>query len=87
MVTDILRRSCECLSLIDVKQPAECLANHLPFDVMGISSHVGNLKQHGTDEMHCFQELQIYVHVEWHLSSPFQFFLHNRNPFLICEQA
>ncbi|CAK9859890.1 unnamed protein product [Sphagnum jensenii] len=33
--------------LIDVKQMAEWLADHLLFDVMDISSHVGNFKQHG----------------------------------------
>ena len=67
--------TCEGLPLIVVQQAPEGLGNDPSGGRQGCGSHVGGFQQHGSNEVHAFQQLQIDVHVEGHLSAPFQLLL------------
>lgn len=45
----------------------ELLADHPAASIKLMSGHVGDLQQHGGHQVHALQQLQVDVHMEWHL--------------------
>ena len=72
------KRTCEGLPLIVVQQPSERLGDDTARGREASCSHVGGLQQHGSNEVHALQQLQVDVHVEGHLPSPLQLLLLRR---------
>lgn len=55
------------LSLSHPELVMELLADHSATGIKLMSSHVGDFQQHGWHQVHTLQQLQVDVHVEWHL--------------------
>lgn len=55
------------LSLSHPELVMELLADHSAAGVKLMRSHVGDFQQHGWHQIHTLQQLQVDVHVEWHL--------------------
>ncbi len=71
-------RTCEGLPLVVVQQPSEGFGDNPAGGRQASGSHVGGLQQHGSNEVHALQQLQVDVHVEGHLPPPLQLLLLRR---------
>lgn len=78
MVPHVLRGPGERLPLVVIQQPAEGLGEGPAANRWAGGRQHGHLQQHGGDEVHGFQQLQVDVHVEGHLAPPLQFLLLRR---------
>lgn len=55
------------LSLSHSELVMELLADHPAAGIELMGGHVGDFQQHGGHQVHTLQQLQVDVHVEWHL--------------------
>lgn len=60
-------RTQQRLSLSHPELVVELLADHPAAGVKLMSGHVGDFQKHGRHQVHTLQQLQVDVHVEWHL--------------------
>jgi len=78
MIVKSSRQTCEGLPFVIVQQPSEGLGDDPAGGRQASGSHVGGLQQHGSNEVHALQQLQVDVHVEGHLPPPLQLLLLRR---------